>query len=450
MNITRQDVDALNALLNVEVVPGDYQDKVKATLEKYRKTAKIPGFRPGHVPFGIVQKQYGKGVLADELNKIVNDGLFQYIAENKIDILGNPIPKANSEVDGNFEKPEIFTFEFEIGLSPQFELPLSSKSKFDHVKVKIDDALISKQLEDLTRRYGKLISADTVGEKDMILAQFVELNEEGEIKVGGILHSSTISMEFVKDAKAKKALTGKAIGDKVVVNPAHVSRGGNDTASMLGIQESALETISDKFQMTINEIKHMEAAELNQELFDRLFGEGAISSEKELKERIASDLRNMFANDSDRLLTRTIYDELLEKTAISLPDAFLKRWIKVSNEKPISDEQLEAEYGGYAKSLKWQLIQSSIFKNNEIKLDNQEVIEFTKGLLVSNYAQYGIPAPDDSELTKSALQVLGNKEEANRIYDMLAEQKLTDYFKSTVKLTEKEISYDDFVELASK
>jgi trigger factor len=450
MNVTRQDVDALNALLKVEIVPGDYQDKVKSTLEKYRKTAKIPGFRPGHVPFGIVQKQYGKGVLADELNKIVNDGLYQFIAENKIDILGNPIPKAGSDVDGNFDKPENFTFEFEIGLSPQFELPLSAKSKFDHVKVKIDDALISKQIEDLTRRYGKLISSDTVGEKDMILAQFVELNADGEIKEGGILHSSTISMEFVKDAKAKKALEGKAIGDKVVVNPAHVSRGGNDTAAMLGIQEAALETISDQFQMTINEIKHMEAAELNQELFDRLFGEGAISSEKELKARIADDLRNMFANDSDRLLTRTIYDELLEKTAIHLPDAFLKRWIKLSNEKPISDEQLDAEYDGYAKSLKWQLIQTSIFKNNDIKLDNQEVIEFTKGLLVSNYAQYGIPAPDDSELTKSALQVLGNKEEANRIYDMLAEQKLTQYFKSTVKLTEKEISYDDFVELASK
>ncbi len=450
MNVTRQDVDALNALLKVEIVPGDYQDKVKATLEKYRKTAKIPGFRPGHVPFGIVQKQYGKGVLADELNKIVNDGLYQFIAEQKIDILGNPIPKAGRDVEGNFEKPENFTFEFEIGLSPKFELPLSAKSKFDHVKVKIDDALISKQIEDLTRRYGKLISSDTVGEKDMILAQFVELNAEGEIKEGGILHSSTISMEFVKDAKAKKALEGKAIGDKVVVNPAHVSRGGSDTASMLGIQESALASISDQFQLTINEIKHMEPADLNQELFDRLFGEGAISSEKELKERIATDLRNMFANDSDRLLTRTIYDELLEKTAIHLPDAFLKRWIKLSNEKPISDEQLDAEYDGYAKSLKWQLIQTSIFKNNEIKLDNQEVIAFTKGLLVSNYAQYGIPAPEDNELTQSALQVLGNKEEANRIYDMLAEQKLTDYFKSTVKLSEKEISYDDFVELASK
>lgn len=450
MNVTRQDVDALNALLKVEIVPGDYQDKVKSTLEKHRKTAKIPGFRPGHVPFGIVQKQYGKGVLADELNKIVNDGLYKFIAENKIDILGNPIPKAGADVDGNFEKPENFTFQFEIGLSPKFELPLSSKSKFDHVKVKIDDALISKQIEDLSRRYGKLISSDTVGEKDMILAQFVELNAEGEIKEGGILHSSTISMEFVKDAATKKALEGKAIGDKVRVNPTHVSRGGSDTASMLGIQESALDAISDQFQMTINEIKHMEAAELNQELFDRLFGEGAISSEKELKERIAADLRNMFANDSDRLLTRTIYDELLEKTAIQLPDAFLKRWIKLSNEKPISDEQLTAEYDSYAKSLKWQLIQTSIFKNNEIKLDNQEVIQFTKGLLVSNYAQYGIPAPDDNELTQSALQVLGNKEEATRIYDMLAEQKLTDYFKSTVKLSEKEISYDAFVELASK
>jgi trigger factor len=194
----------------------------------------------------------------------------------------------------------------------------------------------------------------------------------------------------------------------------------------------------------------MEMAELNQEFFDRLFGEGALTSEKELRERIAKDLEGMFANDSDRLLTRAVFEDLLETTKVSLPDSFLKRWIKLSNEKPITDEQIEKDYDNYARGLKWQLIQSTIFKNNNIKLDNTEVIEFTKGLLVNNYAQYGIPAPEDKELTATAYQVLQNKEEANRIYDMLAEQKLTQYFKSTVKLKDKEVSYDEFIELASK
>ncbi len=450
MNVIRQDVDALNAVLKVQVTPADYQNKVKNTLEKYRKTAKIPGFRPGHIPMALVQKQYGKAVLAEELNKIVNDALYGFINENKIDILGNPIPKEGSDVVGDFDKPADFEFEYEIGLSPSFELPLNAKSKYDYVKVKIDDKLVDKQLEDLRRRYGKLISSDVVGENDLVLAQFVELNDDESVKEGGIMHSSTVSMEFMEDKKVKKSIVGKAKGDQVIVDPATVSRGEKDTAAMLGIAEDALGTISNKFKMTINEVKHMEMADLNQELFDRLFGEGVINSEKELRERIAKDLDGMFANDSDRLLTRAVFEDLLENTKVTLPDGFLKRWIKISNEKPITDEQIDKDYDNYARGLKWQLIQSSIFKNNDIKLDNAEVIEFTKGLLVNNYAQYGIPAPEDKELTASAYQVLQNKEEASRIYDMLAEQKLTQFFKSTVKLKDKEVSYDEFVAIASK
>lgn len=449
MNVNRQDVDALNAVLKVEIAPEDYQGKVKNSLEKYRKTAKIPGFRPGHIPFTLIQKQYGKSVLAEELNKIVNDALYDFIQTNNIEILGNPIPKEGYDVKGDFDKPDVFEFEYEIGLAPQFEIPLSSKSNYDYLKVKVDNALVDKQIDDLTKRYGKLISVDSVGEGDMILAQFVELNEDDSIKEGGIMHSSTISMEFVEDKKVKNELLGKAKGDKVTVNPTTVSRGGKDTAAMLGIKEEDLLGISDKFQMTINEIKKMEPAEMSQELFDRLFGSGEITSEEELRERVANDLKNMFASDSDRMLTRDVYNDLLEKTQFDLPNSFLKRWIKLSNEKPISDEQLDAEYDGYAKSLKWQLIQGTIFKTNNIKLDNEEVIEFTKGLLVRNYAQYGIPAPEDNELTESAKQVLGNREEATRIYDMLAEHKLTQFFKDTVKLSDKEVSYETFVEHAS-
>jgi trigger factor len=450
MNVIRQDVDALNAVLKVQIAPADYQNKVKATLEKHRKTAKIPGFRPGHVPLGLIQKQYGKSVLAEELNKLVNDALYKFIEENKIEILGNPIPKVGKEVTGNFDQPDTFEFEYEIGLTPSIEVPLSSKNKYDYLKVKIDNTLIDKQIDDLRRRYGKLISVDVVNEGDMIMAQFVELNEDDSIKAGGILHSSTISMEFVEDKKVKNELLGKAKGDKVIVNPSSVSRGEKDTAAMLGISEGELASISDKFQMTITEIKQMEMSDLTQDLFDKLFGPGTITSEKELRERISADLNGMFAGDSDRLLTRNIYNDLIDKTKVELPTVFLKRWIKLSNEKEISDDQIEMEFDGYAKSLKWQLIQGNIFKTNNIKFENQDVIEFTKGLLINNYAQYGIPAPEDKELMASALQVLQNREEATRIYDMLAEQKLTQYFKDTVKLNEKEVTYDAFVELASK
>lgn len=449
MNVTRQDVDALNAIISIEVSPADYADNVKTALNKYRKTAKVPGFRPGNVPFGLIQKQYGKSVLSDELNKVVNENLQKYISENNIEILGNPIPTEGDGFKGDFDKPDTFEFTYNIGLAPKVNIDLSAKSKFDYVKVKVDDKLINKQIEDLRRRYGKLVSADSIGEKDMVLAQMVELNEDGSIKEGGIMHTSTVSMEFVSDDKVKKELIGKKPGDKVVVKPTDVSKGGADTAAMLGVKEGELEGLSDKFQMTINEIKVMELAELNEELYDKLFGPGAVTDEKSLKERVKTDLEGMFVNDSDRMLTRSVYDSLLEKTELALPDTFLKRWIQLSNEKEISLEQIEQEYDGYAKGLKWQLIQGHIFKANEIKLDNEEVIDFTKGLLISNYAQYGMPAPGDEELTQSAMQVLQNREEANRVYDMLAERKLTTFFKETVKLKEKEVSYDEFVAMAS-
>lgn len=449
MNVIREDVDALNAKLKVEVKPEDYQDQVKQTLDKYRKTAKIPGFRPGHVPFGLIQKQYGSAVLSEELNKIVNESLNKFISENKIEILGNPIPSAEGDFKGDFNKPGDFEFTYEIGLAPEIKVSLTGKSKFDYVKVKVDKKLIDQQIEDLRRRYGKLVSGEEVGEKDMVLAQMVELNDDESIKEGGILHTSTVSMEFVEDKKTKKELIGKKVGDKVIVDPYKVSKGGADTAAMLGIKEDELENITNKFQMTINEIKVMELADLNTELYDKLFGPGNVKDEKELRERVKADLQGMFANDSDRMLTKTVYDSLLEKTKVELPDAFLKRWIKLSNEKEITEEQIEAEYDGYAKGLKWQLIQGVIFKDNDIKFDNDEVVNFTKGLIVNNYAQYGMPAPEDKELTASAMNILQNRDEANRIYDMLAEQKLTTFFKETVKLNEKEISYDEFVEMAS-
>lgn len=450
MNVTRQDVSKETALLTVQVSPADYQGKVKASLEKYKKQAKVPGFRPGMVPMGLIQKQYGKAVLAEEMNKIVSDALYAYVQENKLEILGNPIPKEGMDEVGDFDKPDVFEFTYEIGFAPEIKLDLSSKSKYDYVKVKIDEKLLNQQIDDLRRRYGKLSSADEVKDTDMILGQFVELNEDGSIKEGGIMHSSTVSLEFVEDKKLKKEFAGKKKGDKLVVSATKLSRNESDKAAMLGVKPEELATISDSYQLTINDIKRMELAELNQELFDKLFGEGVVSSEEALRERIANDLEQMFSNDSDRLLTREVYRDLVEKTPVALPDEFLKRWIKLSNEKPISDEQIEADYPQYSKDLKWQLIQGHIFKANDIKVDQAEVIEYTKSLVVNQYAQYGIPAPEDAELTKTAVQALSNREEANRIYDMMAETKLMQYFKSTVKLNTKEISYDEFVEMASK
>lgn len=450
MNVTRHDVDALNAQLKVHIQPEDYQDKVKKALDRYRKQAKIPGFRPGHVPLTMIQKQYGPSILADELNQAVNQALSNYIVENKLDILGNPIPAENQDMKGSFEQPKDFEFTFDIGLAPEFKIPLDNKSKFDYPKVKIDAKMLEQEKNDLRRRYGKMETADVVGEKDLILAQFVELNADESIKEGGVMHTSTVSVEYLENDKVKKSLIGLKKGDKLVVNPIDVSRGGKDTANMLGVEEAQLETLSEKFQLTVNEIRHMVLAELNQEFFDKVFGAGAITNESEMDARLKEDLEKMFANDSDRLLTREVFDYLVDKTKMNLPDAFIKRWIISSNEKPITEEQVESDYPNYAKNLKWQLIQGKMFQEHNLQVDYAALIEFTKGLIANNFAQYGVPAPEDKELTEMAQSALKDRKEMNQIQDMLVERKLVEFIKSYVKLKEKEMPHEDFLKLAYK
>jgi trigger factor len=445
MKITRQEIDAQNGVLKVEIAAADYQGKVKAALDKYRKTARIPGFRPGHVPAALIQKQYGKSVLLEELNKITNDALYRYITEEKLEILGNPLPIENG-VEGSFDVPADFTFSYEIGYSPAFELPISNKTKVAYNTVKIDKQLIAKQTEDLRRRYGKLISSETVSEKDMVMGKIEELDANG-VKEGGISHSTTISMEFLDNKAGVKLLNGKKVNDTFPLDLSLVSKGPEDAAAMLGIAPEVYATLDAKFQFTINDIKRMEMAELNEELFQKLFGD-EVKTEAEMNKRIEADLARMFEEDADRLFTKNVFDLLLEETKMTFPEAFLKRWIKASSEKPVADEDLDREFAAYLQSLKWQLIQTKIFKDNNIQLTNEEVIGFTKSLVIGNYAQYGLPAPDDAELTETAMRLLQNKEQANGIYDRLAESKLTAFFKETVSLNKKELAYDDFVALA--
>jgi trigger factor len=280
----------------------------------------------------------------------------------------------------------------------------------------------------------------------MVMGKFEEL-EAGQVKEGGISHSTTISMEFLENKAAQKLLQGKKVNDTFALDVAKVSKSPEDAAAMLGISAEAYANLDATFQFTITDVKRMEMAELNEELFAKLFGD-EVKSEAEMTKRIEADLSRMFEEDADRLFTKNVFDKLLAETQMTFPEAFLKRWIKASSDKPISDDDLNNEFAAYLNSLKWQLIQTKIFKDNNIQLTNEEVINFTKSLIVGNYAQYGMPAPDDAELNETAMRLLQNKEQANGIYDRLAEAKLTNYFKETVNLSKKELPYDDFVALA--
>lgn len=451
MDIVRDNVDDLNAVLTVKVQPEDYQKQYNTTLSNYKKQANIPGFRPGKIPMGVIKKRFGKSVLAEEMNKVINEGIHGYIADNNIDILGNPLPKEDAEIKGDWDNPSDFEFKYEIGLAPAFDVKLSGKNKYTYYKVKVDDALIDKQANDLARRYGKLEEAEKSTENCMLFGQFVELNDDESIKEGGIMNSSTISVEFLEDKKAQKKLIGKKVGDEVIIDPRDVSRGDSDLASMLNIKEEEVADISNKFKYTISEVKELKPAELNKELFDKLFGEGEVNDEKEFRARIKADLENMFEKDSERILSRDVADDLMKKIEFKLPDEFLKRWILISTQnEDLTAAKVEEDYNNYQEGLKWQLIQNKILKENEIKVEPAEAVEFTKSLLVRQYAQYGMPAPEDKELEASAKQVLQNQEEAQRIYDQIYDEKLLKYFKETVGLKEKAVDYDKFVEIAQQ
>ncbi len=443
MNTVEEKIDDLNTVVRIKIDKDDYTETVNNTLKKYRKEANIPGFRPGKVPMGFVKKKFGKGVLADELNKLVGQSLNDFIKTNNIDVLGQPLPKSDEEVKGDFDNPDTFEFAYEIGVAPQFDIKLSKKNKADYLKVKITDEMLDKEVDNLARRYGKLVPADKVSEKDMVIGEFSQ--KDGDIK-----NTSTISLEFITDDKVKKQFIGKKVGDVIVVDPKKVSRDTKDLASMLAITEEQASNLDSDFDFTISEIKTMVPAAIDQSLFDKLFGEGNVKSEKELRERIKADLENMFARDSDNLFLRKLVDDLIEKTKFELPETFLKRWILESNEGKLTKEEVEADFDNYKSSLKWQLIQNKIIKENGLEVKPEEAIAYTKQLLANQYAQYGMPAPEDKELVDQAKNVLSNQDEANKIYDNIYNAKLLQFFKTAVKLNEKELEYDKFVEEASK
>ena len=445
MNITQEKTGELNAVIRIKLNPEDYRPKYEASLKDYSKKANIKGFRPGHVPMAMIKKMYGKAILAEEVNKLINDSLYQYINDNKLEVLGNPLPADNKEPMEFHENAEM-DFAYEIGLAPEIDLNLSNVEVHYH-KLKVDDDLVNRQIEDMKRRYGKLGNVDISEEKDMLTGTFNELDENGEIKEGGISNHSTISIEFMEDAEIKKQLTGLTAGAHLVIDPKKVSHGGADLASMLNISKEDAENVHGNFRFTVEEIKRLQPAELNQELFDKFFGEGNVNSEEELRDKIRQDLVNMFEFDADRLFLREATTHILENISIELPDEFLKKWIIATNEKPIDKKQLDKEYPSYAKGLKWQLIENKIIRDNELRVDHAEALEYTKNYLNSQYQRYGLPPLEDERVTEGAMRILTNKDESKKVYDELYNRKVMAWLKTAVKLDPHEVPYEEFIEM---
>ena len=435
MEITKKDIDSLNAVLTVAVKEEDYSGKVQKILTDYRKTANIPGFRKGHVPMGMVKKQYGKSVLVEEVNKILQEALHNYLTEEKLDVLGNPLPKNDTQID--WDTPD-FSFDFELGLSPQFEVDVVGKKAINHYNIVADDKMINDQVTSIRKQYGKLIAKNEVEKNDEITGVFT--NEEK-----GIDKNTSFPLEIIKGKTQVKKFIGAKVGDVLVLKTKGLFADDHQNQTYLDVSNDEAQGLDIEVNFEIKEVNQREMAELNQDFFDKIFGKDLVKTEKELKAKIKEDAERQFVQQSDQKLMDEVVESLISNTKFDLPGEFLTRWIQSSGEKPMTEQEAKVEYEKSEKGLRFQLIEGKIRKDNDIQVSFEELKDHSKNLIKGQMAQYGQANPSEEELDSIAARIMSNKEEVKRLSEQLNSQKLLNFFKETTKLKTKKITYDKFI-----
>ncbi len=448
MEVARRDIDKLNAEITITIKEEDYKAQVKQSLNKYRQKVNMPGFRKGMVPMGMVKKMVGTNILVEEINRILSENLNKYIGENKLDILGNPLPKEADEKNIDWENQKEFDFTYELGLAPEVKVNLTEKDKFDHYKVKVSDKMVEEQVLEIAKRYGKMMDADLSKEEDMLYGKFEEL-EKGSVKVEGITNGTVLNIRTITKSKDQKKFIGLKPGEIVKFKPQAIAE-PKYVAAWLGIEEQYIKGQKSEFQFTVEKINRIEPADLNQDFFDKIYGKDQVKSKDEMAARLREEMERSFEQNTEQFLEREVQDYLLKKAKLNLPNEFMKKWLKMANEKPVTAEQIEEEYDQYAHGLKWQLIESKLIKDHGIKVTKDEVVAHTKNLVKQQLSGMGQNMMDEEGLEDTAKRVLENQDESRKLYEQLYQVKLRSFYKETVKLKEREISYDDFVKLAEK
>jgi len=446
MNISRENIDSLNAVLKVELSAADYQERVAKVLAAHRKKTDMPGFRKGKVPMGVVNKRYGMPVKIEEINKLLSDSITKYIIDEKLNILGNPLPKDGAHID--WENQEDFVFEYELGIAPDFEVKMSKSNKLDFYTIKADKVMIDRYAEDIAKRYGKMSSPAKVEQKDLVYGTFQELDAEGNALEEGITNQASISLDFVTTKKLKNEFIGSGKGTVIVLDPKKDFDNDFDAASMLSVEKEVFADLNSTFNFTIDNISRMQPADLNTDLFDKVYGEGVVKDEKEFRAKITAEAEDMFVAESDRKFQNDAVAYLIESTKFDLPEDFLKRWMRSVSETPVTLDDIEKDFEGYKTSLKWQIIENKIAKENNLSVTREEAIVETKKLIAAQMAQYGQVSPEEEMLEQYAQQILANKDEEKNIYERAFASKMTAFFKESFKMNVKEISYEDFTKMA--
>lgn len=435
MNITKNNIDALNAVITVEISKVDYAGQVDKILKNYQKTASIPGFRKGAVPMSLVKKQYGKAVLLEEVNKVLQQNLNQYLQNEKLDILGNPLPRLTENFNWDSED---FKFDFEIGLTPQVDIDLDTVKNVTRYKITADDKMLDEQVARIRKQYGKMISKDTVEAGDDIRGTFANDSE-------GINSPAQITLDVFNDKAAADAFIGKKVGDIVTLRTKGLFSDDHQLMDYLKVDHAKVHGLDIEVDFTIEEITTSEPAELTQELFDKLFGEGNVASLEDLKSKIKEDAERQFSTQADQKFLNDVTESLLKNTQFELPADFLKKWIQTAGETPLTAEQAESEYAKSENGLRYQLIEGKIMSANNLQITFDDLKAYTAEVIRKQMAQFGQMNPTDADVEGIVARVLSNQEEVKKLSDQVMSEKMLNLFKEKISAETKEVTYEDFI-----
>ena len=448
MNVSLKNNDAVSGIVKLEIVKADYAEQVEKSLRNLRKNANVPGFRKGMVPMGMIKKMYGKHVLVEEVNKLVSENLFKYIRENNVRILGEPMPNETEQKELNFDTQEDFEFCFDVALAPEINIELSKNDKISFYEVTIDDEMLDNQVNAYRANLGTYEKVDNVEEKDLVKGTVAEL-ENGQPKEGGIVVEGAVLMpSYVKNEEEKAKFIGANVNAVVVFNPNKAYEGNEaEIASFLKIEkEKVAETTAD-FSFEIKEVTRHKDAELNQELFDKVFGEDQVKSEEEFKNKIREALAEQFTPQSDFKFLTDTRDMLVERAGeLNFADDLIKRWLLAANENN-TKEKIEEDYPQILQDLKYQLIKDSLVKKNNITVEDADIEQFAKRVAKAQFAQYGMLSVPEDVLANYAKDMLKNKQTLQNIIDRAVEEKLAAWLKEQVELEVKQVSADEFNKL---
>ena len=437
MKISISKANKLSGIISVSIEKKDYEGKVNEVLKNYTKTAKIPGFRKGFVPMGLVKKQYGNTVKVDQINKLLDSNLKKYIQDQKLDILGGPIPNTDNEIDWDSES---INFNFEIGYTPEFKINLKPKKSIIKYELKADKKMIDNQLKNIQSQYGKLVSKTKIDKTSEVTALFISESDE-------INNSNMFKVESVKPSFVKK-LIGLKVGDELTENGSKIFKEPLELSRSLKIELDKAKEFKNDLVIKIEEINERQLADLDQELFDKVFGKDTIKSVTEMKNKLGDDFVKQFQSQVDQKLMNDTIEYLINSTKINLPSDFLIKWMKLNSEKKISIDEAKIEYDKSEKGMKYQLIESKIIIDNNLQVNFEDLKAFTTDLIKNQMMQYGQAIPDEKELDGIIARVMSNKDEIKRLTEQLTSTRILDFFKKNFKYKLKKVSYDEYIKEA--